>query len=430
MWKKLKIAAKTLAQRLFITINLYDENGLANHAAAGAYGFLLSVAPMLLLIAFFILTAFKSVPNAITSVFSNLPFLDVIIDEQWLTGNFLTVTSPGVSGIISVLSIFWAGRILAVSMQRGLKIIFTGIKTRNIVKDTLVTFIVEIAVLFFVLIIVFGSQPALFFYRVFNFLPKLPVKYFLMSNIGRQIFPVLTLWLISFFAYLFMPANSPRKYSALLGAFFCVLGYECINFMLGIILTQVKYNLLYGALGNLIFMLVNVYFFFVFFFMGAQFAFVVNSFDVLLFIRLRQSRDKVMEKLLLAKTGKVGFINRFFFSVEGKLKKYFRTYKEGEIIFSQGDTAKDIFYLLDGKVELHFAHSNNSGISCIYNECSFFGETGYLLSENRSATAKAKTGVSVLALPPGMFDEILKYDSSLDRTLIENMSRRLKNNGV
>jgi membrane protein len=51
---------------------------------------------------------------------------------------------------------------------------------------------------------------------------------------------------------------------------------------------------------------------------------------------------------------------------------------------------------------------------------------GYLLSEARTATAIAKTNVSALALPPQVFDEILKYDTSLDRTIIENMSQRLK----
>jgi len=51
---------------------------------------------------------------------------------------------------------------------------------------------------------------------------------------------------------------------------------------------------------------------------------------------------------------------------------------------------------------------------------------GHLLSENRTATAKAKTKVTALVLPPPLFDEMLKYDTSMDRTLMELMSQRLK----
>jgi CRP-like cAMP-binding protein len=52
---------------------------------------------------------------------------------------------------------------------------------------------------------------------------------------------------------------------------------------------------------------------------------------------------------------------------------------------------------------------------------------GYLLSEDRSATIRAKTDVSALAFPPHVFEEILRHDSSLDRTLLENLYRSLKN---
>jgi uncharacterized BrkB/YihY/UPF0761 family membrane protein len=43
------IFGKTQVQRLWITARFFNTNGLANHAAAGAFGFLLSAAPVLLL---------------------------------------------------------------------------------------------------------------------------------------------------------------------------------------------------------------------------------------------------------------------------------------------------------------------------------------------------------------------------------------------
>jgi membrane protein len=433
---RLKISGKTLIQRLFITLELFGENGLANHAAAGAYGFLLSIAPMLLLIALFILAVINPSPHDITVLLGNLSFLDGILDEQWLTSVLPSVWKPGISGLISVLSILWAGRILALSMQRGLKIIFPGTKKRNPVTDSLVALVVEAVVLVFVLILIFGSQTALRLYKALNFFPETSVMYLITSKIEDRIFPVIALGLVSFIMYIFVPVNSPRKVSALWGALFCAFAYGCTSMAMGLILNKSTYNFLYGALGNLIILLINVHFFFTFFFMGAQLAFVTDSSEALIFAKLRRTRFNPAEK------GNKGLVKRpkiktfLFSSIESNLKKYCHFFKKGEIIFSQGDSADVVFYLLEGEVEITVSSSKDKtnqdaakqeALSNVLKPGSFFGEMGYLLSEGRTATVIAKTDVSALALPPPVFDEILKYDTSLDRTIIENMSKRLKN---
>jgi len=429
----MKIKAKTFIQRLFITFQLYNDNGLANHSAAGAYGFLLSVAPMFLVISFFILSAFQSAPHAVATLFSNISFIDLIIDEKWLTENFLTITRPGFSSIISFLCILWAGRILVLSMQRGLKIIFKGTKTRNFIKETLITFTMEIAVLLFVLMLVFGSHTALFIYKTFNFIPLISDFLFSVMNITSFLYPIIMLGFISFFAYLFSPVNPPRKLSALRGALLCALSYGATSIFLGFLLNQANYSFLYGTLGNVVFMLVNVYFFFIFFFTGAQYAFVIDSFDIMLFTRLRESRNKAIENSLKEKKVKLDLINRLFYNVEGKLIKYHRSFKKGEIIFSQGDSGNEIYYLLSGEVEVTIfsedAEDAESGSTplTVYKPGIFFGEMGYFLSEKRSATTTAKTDVSALVLPPPVFEKILTSDTTLDRALIENITRRLKN---
>ena len=445
----MKIKAKTFIQRLFITFQLYNDNGLANHSAAGAYGFLLSVAPMFLIIAFFIISAFQSAPHAVATLFSNISFIDLIIDEKWLTENFLTITRPGFSSIISFLCILWAGRILALSMQRGLKVIFKGTKTRNIIKETLITLTMEIAVLLFVLILVFGSHTALFIYKIFDFIPLTSDFLFNVMNITGFMYPIIMLGFISFFAYLFSPVNPPRKLSALRGALLCAFSYGITSIFLGFLINQANYNFLYGTLGNVVFLLVNVYFFFIFFFTGAQYAFIIDFFDIILFTRLRESRNKAIENNLKGKNVKLDLINRLFYNVEGKLKKYLKIFHKGNIIFSQGDSGNDIYYLLNGEVEVSIlsgeTSDSNSGSAesfqtfdssssklpastslTVYKPGIFFGEMGYFLSEPRSATTIARTDVSVLVIPPPIFEKILAFDSTLDRTLIENITQRLK----
>jgi membrane protein len=178
------------------------------------------------------------------------------------------------------------------------------------------------------------------------------------------------------------------------------------------LLNIARYNLLYGTLGNMIVLLVNVYFFFLFFFLGAQLAYVRDSFDILLFTRFRKSRSK-------------NLMSRFYYPAGGNLRKYLQHYKKGEIIIRKNDISDRIFYIHTGEVDILTGSLDTEPID-ILESGSFFGEMGYLLSENRNATVRARTDLSVFALPGSFFDDIMKSDTSLDRVLIEAMSSRFK----
>ena len=428
---KLKIYAKSFLQRLFITVQLYFGNGIANHSAACAYGFLLSMAPILLLIAFIFSFIFKASPNAITALLAGIPILENLFNEEWLVSDFLTLLKPGISGVVSAVSIIWAGRILSLSMQRGLKIIFPGDRDRNPVADTLVTLAIEAVVFIIILTAIFSSRTAMWFYRTFDFLPKISILRFFTSQAGMRFSSVFLLWLLSFLAYLYVPVNYPRKFSAAQGAFLCTFAYACISLFLDFILNISRYNFLYGTLGSLVILLVNVYFFFNFFFLGAQFAFVTDSFDALFFSKLRQIVVIPAEEKKSKKSAPDGIFSRLlyklYFPCDGKMTRYIRCYEKDRIIFNRGDSGEDIYYLLDGEVEVFLSSSHDNNSADIIKAGSFFGEMGHLLSEERSATVRAKTNVSVFVLPPSLFDIVLKYDTNLDRDIIEHISRRLKN---
>ena len=428
IFSKLKNAWKSFLQKLIITFQLYGENGLANHAAACAYGFLFSMAPMLLLIVSFILYIFKPSGQTIIALMANMPFIDIIFDEQWLTSNFLSAIT-GLSGILSVAGIFWSAGILGLSIKRGLKIIFPPVKKRNAVINTFVSLALEIGVLVFILIAIIGSRTARRFYLLIGFSPKSSVMNLIASQIGMNVFYIVLMGLAAFFIYLYVPENTPRRFSAFCGALLFVITSYCTAMLLGFILNISRINFLYGALGNIIILLVNVYFFFTFFFLGAQLVYVIDSFDSLLFSKLRQIKTAAVhaKKLHIA-----NLLNNLIFHVDSSLSKYLQFYKKNEIIFSQGSSGDDIYYLLEGEVEVLLSlppdTGNPSFVSAgILTAGSFFGEMGYLLSENRAATIKALANCTVFSLPPSLFETIIKNDTNLDIEIIEHMSRRLKN---
>jgi len=443
------IIAKTFLQKIYITIQLYTGKGVANHAAACAYAFLLSMAPMLLLIAFFILYAFESSPGAITAMIGTIPFLGTLFIEEWLSMDLFAFSKLGLPSVIFTLSIIWAVRILAMTMQRGLKIVFPAARKRNPLKNTLITISIAISVTIFLLVIIISSRTALRFYRILDFYPHIWIFQFITSLRGSRISYITLLGIGSYFVYLLVPVNPPRKFSAFQGALLCSIAYFCTVLILGIILNIARYNFLYGTLGNLIIILINVYVFFTFFFVGALYAFVTDSFDALLFIRIRQNRSKAAEKKRIK--GSPGIIHfpvhsalikmnmespsdllyRFLYPSEKNLKKYLRTYNENDIILTPGNTMEDIFYLLEGEAEILISSSNGSENSAgILKPDSFFGDMDYLFSEDKHVTIRANTNVKALYLPPTLFDSILKYDTNLDKDIIDKMFHRLRNISV
>ena len=429
---KLLTFFKALLHRMFITLQLYFENGVSNHAAACAFGFLLSMAPMLLLLSFFIYFTFKAAPGTITALISTIPFLGGIFDEKWLSSDFFSFYRPSIPGFISVVSIIWAGRILALSIQRGLRNIFPSAIKKTALKNTIITLIIEVSVIIFVLVIIISSRTAMRFYPLFDFLPRGMVVRFVTSHFGGQVFSINLLGLASFSVYIMVPAVPPKKYSAFIGALFCTLAYFFTVLVLGIIINRARYNFLYGTFGNLIIILVNVYFFFTFFFIGAQLAFVTDYYDALLFSSLRKTRKKEAEKRKTGFTNKLRpyyLLCKFFNPAKSNLSKYLRCYKKDEIIFSQRETAgfkDDVYYILEGEIEILISSTDGSSFSGNLKTDSFFELMGNMLFKDRNVIVTAKTSVVVIVLPFELFNEILKYDTTIDRVLVDHISRRLK----
>jgi uncharacterized BrkB/YihY/UPF0761 family membrane protein len=406
-------------QRSWLALELFGKNGLANHAAAGAYGFLLSVAPALLIVSFFVSRALESSPEAVADIIFRIGFFRDTFDIRELISAFLSSSHPGISGIVSVIAILWASMTFAVSMQRGLGVVFAETGNRGPFSSFLVTLGIELLSILFIFIAVLNSQLALFLYQALGYIPLHLIQ---NLQIPSLIIPFAALLLLSFASYYAAPVVRPRKRSAAAGALICIALYILLSLVFDVVITPTRYNFLYGALGNLILLLARVYFFFIFFFLGAEITFVIDSFDALLFVRFIKIESNPRIK-------KNSFERRVFSSPNGPLAKYRRSYKEGETIFSQGESDREVYYMLSGEAEFYMdTGSEESPVhkTGTIRAGTFFGEVGYLLSQGRSATVIAGADITVMVLPPDLFEKIMRMDLLTDQRLIETLTERLK----
>ncbi|MDR2192896.1 MAG: YihY/virulence factor BrkB family protein [Treponema sp.] len=405
-------AGASMLQRVWITLQYFGGNGLANHAAAGAYGFLLSLMPALLIVAYFISVLFASSSQEAARIILGIGFLGGAFDIGGTVERFLDTFNPGLTGITSLISMLWAAIVFAFSMQRGLNSIFFSAKASNPIKSYLIPLGLEVTVIVFVFITVMGAH-----------LSALLFGTEMEQGIVRTVFmviPFLGLGLLTFGAYRIVPNGRPNGNSARAGAVLCIAIYAILSALFSVFINPERYHVIYGTLGDLILLLAKVYFFFMFFFIGAQFAFVVEYFDALLFIKLRMARSNPASF----------FIDKLLFSSikNGRLQTYCRSYSANETIFSQGEDSHDIYYILSGSVHIYL-NNKKSGRQervAVINADTFFGEMGHLLANKRSATAKAADDLTALVLPPALFQQIMTIDKNADNKVIETLSERLK----
>ncbi|HCM28038.1 MAG TPA: hypothetical protein DIC34_16150 [Treponema sp.] len=407
-----------LGQRALMTVDLFGKNELANHAAAGAYGFLLSAAPAFLIAAILVSFSFRSSPEAALGLLSTVGGLGSALDAEEVAASFLTSRASGFSGLVAVANLLWTARVFAVSLQRGVRVVFSGGPKSSPLRDNALSFGIELAAVAYALAIAFSSKAALAFLAASGAVKALPLLEPLLRATAA-VLPVAGLLLLAYGAYRILPTEKPARRAAAEGAVVCVAAFAVVSKIFRLLVNTSRYDLLYGTLGELIVLLANVYFFFSFFFLGAQLAFVADSFDSLVFSRFRRAKE----------SGKTSSLERrLFSSPEGFLKKFARSYADGEVLFVRAEASREIYFVVSGEIGICLGEKEAADEREVarIGAGNFLGEMAYLLSEARTATARSRGDSVVLALPPELFDVVLRSDSETARNVISALSERLK----
>ena len=116
-------ATTAIAQRLVFALERFGDHELANHAAAGAYAFLLSAIPLVLLALGLASALLRMLPNALAEAQRMVAsFLGAMEASEVIT-SFFSKPLGGLAAVIGALSLLYSARLLIVTIQRGIRVI-------------------------------------------------------------------------------------------------------------------------------------------------------------------------------------------------------------------------------------------------------------------------------------------------------------------
>ncbi len=400
--------------KFYIAVSRYMENELTNHAGAVAYYFLLSIIPIILLI----LTIFESFLDSHAAFsedfFRLLSSFSPNLNREFLERFGLSSGAAGAVGIFGALNLLWTSRLIMASVQRAFDVIFPSPKNRNFIITAVISIVIIPAV--FLLVTFFAGMRL-----VLGFISEMLMQ----SGVGAEVIgslgglglmlPVFAAFIGAFICYRYLPVRRPSTSAAFSGALLFAFLLFVLKFAFSIMTGMAKMNMLYGVIGALIALLLWVYLVCQVFFICAEFVYVCDRTDILVINKVFSVHSEEKRNIL----------ERFFFGRNSSMmKRYSDFYPEGALLFNQGDTSREVYYVYKGRVDVYIEGAEKP--IGIISEGNILGEMANLLGTPRTATAKAGEDSVIFKIEPEAFRELIGLNHRLSLRIINSLCERLK----
>ena len=145
---------KRTMQFLTLVSTLFIRNDLLTYAAAGSYGFLCSLVPIIMLIAGILIRFFKTTPDAFIDMLKQTSIMQAF-DLQNVLGSIFSVKKTGIFEIIITVFILWMARRFFNYLMRGFRQIFRDAVPQKPLIGGIITFTSEVLLVLGVALLVF-----------------------------------------------------------------------------------------------------------------------------------------------------------------------------------------------------------------------------------------------------------------------------------
>jgi len=403
-------------------IDIFFDRDLFNHAGAMSFFFLLSLPPLFLLFVLGI-DKFASTPGMLQIFMEFLEKIEIVgvTRKDLLRLGLLnpTIGIVSVLGVLGIIQLFWAGKGILESIQRGLAVVFSAPEKRTTLVDTIFTF----SMLFGLVFILFAGAiiNAIFtfiFPSIINYL-QITGKYSSLLALFFQRITLLAVMTAAIFClFYFIPLRRPKIKSALYGAILFSFSVWILQLIVTHFFSMIRYNIIYGMLGSLVLLTIWVYLACVIFFAVATSIYVHERFTSLV---LNQAYNLIVSHKKMSKLYTI-----LYGTPERALKQHTRQFSTKEIIFKESDDEREVFCLLTGTVGIYIETEGELKKLFDIKEKEIFGFMANILNTPYSVWAIAETDATVLVFPADTISDLIHSGGKFALMVSEIVSRRLQ----
>ncbi|MCM1321271.1 MAG: YihY/virulence factor BrkB family protein [Bacteroides sp.] len=401
-----KKTALTTIQILYLTFMFFFQNNLFMYASSCALGFLFSAVPFLILIIAFVIRFWHTAPEAIMQFYD----FDIIFDTRQLHDlieTLFTVQKAGLFEVLIMVSVFWMAQRFFFSIMKSIRFIFHDKVERRPLVENVFIFAGEA-------ILVLGTGTVIFLFITIRslfsdfFAGKFGILFIpAFMQLLIKLAPYALLFFILMLAFRFAPRTKPDIGLCALSALCTTGSFFLVQKFFDLFLNAARYNLIYGVLGNLIIILLELCIFFYLFLFFAQYIFIRQFFDSLLLSELYLLPDREETKLL-AVSQRLLFIRPDRFLISGAYGNCSSVSLDaGKFLYTPGDASTGIYYIISGAVEII------SITNCAYKDTgASFGEEECILHTRRTSSVHAIQKTQLLHIPCNMFYQLMQTNPS------------------
>jgi membrane protein len=399
-------------QAVVTTLRLFVKNELQNHAAATAFYFLLSAAPVILLLTYAAQYLAVLAETSTPAVILLAALYEQFNLDQLSNLGIIPQKTQVAASSVGLLTLVLSSRGLFNAVQSAFRVIFPDESKRPFVLNWMLPLVI-IPVMFALVAVSVTIQASLTFLASVDILGESRTA---LLKVLNNVIVLALVWSLFYAALLRLPLRRPPRRQTVLVSALATLTLAGLFQGFGLFFQIEKYQAIYGALGGVVFILIGAYIACMAFYFWAQFLYALTKIDV-----------AAMEKLFLASSGSgANKLEAMVFKRSNRLlAKYGRTYAAGETLISEGDHSRDAFFLYAGSAAVFKHFEAEEKCLMVIEEGNLLGEMAYLLNEARTASVRAKTDVTALVLPPEMLEELMHYSAPFSRRIIDSLATRL-----
>ena len=283
-FKKRAVTLVTFAQSVFLNIKLFIQNGLLSYSSACSFDLIFSVVPVLVMIILIAVRLLHASPELVDSICNAIPEVQKYFDTSRIISEFQNIKAFSTLEIILVFFIVWMARRLFASVFASMANIFHDQQKRRALFTQILVFLFELIFVSVVIAFIFAymALKTIINLPFFQRFPQLNFIYDSFLN-GRAIIyiPNILIFIVTTLMYKIGSGTKPKFSLCTLASLTCTLSFWIFRTVLHSFINVGRYNLIYGVLGNVIILLMDIFFFFTFFLFFAQYIFVCQFFDVL-----------------------------------------------------------------------------------------------------------------------------------------------------